>query len=81
MSACEHDFAYAGLQYRDGENQLPGSGATRTHYAHAFFCRKCCAWRHDLVGIEANSYTKRLPDSTPAPTSVDFRPEYDRRWR
>lgn len=78
MSDCKHAFTYIGLQYQDGHWTLPGSGAMKTYYAHAFHCTKCCAWKHDPANIQANSYESRLIGSSPAPAGVDLRPATDR---
>lgn len=57
---CDHSYQYMGLQYADGANPLPGSGAVRRYYAHVFYCDKCLDMRAERVdGYEhENSYCK-----------------------
>lgn len=79
MSDCEHKYVHMGLQYADGANKLPGSGAVRRYYAHVFFCERCLAKRADRVETEAHNYQKVLSGSVPGDRSVIV-PAHDMRY-
>jgi hypothetical protein len=65
MSACEHDYTYLGLQYRDDGQLRPGSGATTIRYFNTFFCRKCLHKVFERTDETHSSYDRRRPDATP----------------
>lgn len=46
---CDHRYTHMGLQYADGSNPLPGSGAARRYYAHVFFCERCLEQRAERI--------------------------------
>lgn len=58
---CDHKYVHMGLQYADGANPLPGTGATRRYYAHVFFCERCLDKRAERVedGNECSYYKPR----------------------
>lgn len=65
---CDHQFAYAGVRYRNGTTPLPGTGATRRYYAHVYFCTKCvetCGEPIDPDRQYWNSYMKLEFSATP----------------
>lgn len=81
---CEHQFAYAGVRYRDGRSPLPGSGATRRYYAHVYFCTKCTETRGEPIedgGYHPrwNSYQKVEFGASPGNAKECGIPLYDAR--
>ena len=78
MSACDHSFRHMGLQYADGVNPLPGSGARRRYYAHVFFCERCLEKRAERIECgEPNSYGKPLEGAVLGDRNI-IAPPHDR---
>lgn len=86
MNACElgHRYAYVGVRYADGTNNLSGSGARARYYAHVYSCERCLDQRVEKIeGVEDNTYGKVMFSATPGDPKT-IAPEHDRagsRWR
>lgn len=68
---CDHKYVYMGFQYADGANPLPGSGARRRYYAHAFYCERCLEQRAELIEYSGdNTYSKPHEGATKGRASL-----------
>lgn len=55
--ACEHQYAYQGVQYAEGAYNRPGSGAKSRYYSHVYFCSVCLDKKYEQIeNIDDNSY-------------------------
>lgn len=82
MAEHSHDFVYQGVQFADGNNDLPGSGAKRRYYAHAYFCKSCLEMRHTLIEhMEENSYQVVRFNAAPGdPKAIVPKTDQGRYW-
>lgn len=80
MTEHTHAFVYQGVQYADGDNHLPGTGATQRYYAHVYFCTSCLEKRYEKIQGHDDecSYFKVLFNAVPGDREA-LVPEYDRR--
>lgn len=63
---CVHHFEYAGVRFREGTRNLPGSGARSRYYAHVYFCDRCLETQSQQIGAEGNTYEPIRYGATPA---------------
>lgn len=84
---CDHQFAYAGIRYCDGNRPMPGTGARQRYYAHVYFCTKCTETKGDPItdpGLVQsgrpfwNSYGKAEFGATPGKYDECGVPKQDR---
>ncbi|UTC28272.1 hypothetical protein GURKE_02410 [Brevundimonas phage vB_BpoS-Gurke] len=64
--ACEHDYVYTGVRFKEDPYTRAGGSARDRYYAHVFHCRRCLAVRSEQIGCLGTSFDPVQFDATPA---------------
>jgi len=65
MDGCTHEYAFAGIVFKNTGHQLPGSGATKIEYYNWFYCNKCLENTYIKLPAISNLYEHIQFGATP----------------